>query len=598
MGYKVLRRKIIMSSTNLTGKPSVDRPWLQYYPEPLRKITVPECTVKEYLKMNCPGEDVAAMDFYGSQILWGTVFQKTEAVARSMRAVGFKEGDQIPVFLSSVPEFIYILLAAEQIGASLLCRDNTLKENVEAVRKSGAKVIIAQDYLAQHELGRFLSDTDVEKVVLIDACQSCRREDMPDYVRKNLDSRYPDEKAHGPKTMDWEEFLAIGESYKGPVDAPVDVNRPLFRAYTSGSTGPSKQVIHSAHTMLAVIAQMNFYAGASDYRPTWMVTALPPALVAVVVAMELMPLASNKLLILNPYVAVEDVDLELMRCRPNSWPLIPMFIETVMRNGRIPDDYDLSHLTAAGAGSESYNNNQLKRAQKFVDSHNCHIRFTTGYGNSEAGSNVTLPMSPYPMGNGNVGVPTILNVISVFEPGTQKELTYNEMGEICISGPGLMLGYDNEEATKKALQVHEDGMTWLHTGDIGFMNEDGVLYVQTRGKAPRYGGGDLATLPMENRLADADIKGIDDEFFVVVPDSEHVGCFLPYLYVVLEDGYTIDDIEDKVRECLDDYMQPVEIIELSERPFFHFKTNRIGLTKMILKEQLKKVPGELRRANA
>ena len=54
MGYKVLRRKIIMSSTNLTGKPSVDRPWLQYYPEPLRKITVPECTVKEYLKMNCP----------------------------------------------------------------------------------------------------------------------------------------------------------------------------------------------------------------------------------------------------------------------------------------------------------------------------------------------------------------------------------------------------------------------------------------------------------------------------------------------------------------------------------------------------------------
>ena len=62
--------------------------------------------------------------------------------------------------------------------------------------------------------------------------------------------------------------------------------------------------------MLAVIAQMNFYAGASDYRPTWMVTALPPALVAVVVVMELMPLASNKLLILNPYVAVEDVDLE------------------------------------------------------------------------------------------------------------------------------------------------------------------------------------------------------------------------------------------------------------------------------------------------
>lgn len=586
------------NNMNMTGKPSVDRPWMQYYPEALRHIQAPECTVKEYLKMNCPGEDVAAMDFYGSQILWKTVFEQSEAVAHSLKAVGFKEGDQIPVFLASVPEFIYMLLAAEQIGASLLCRDNTLKENVDAVRKSGAKVIFVQDYLAQKELGRYLSDTYVEKVVILDACQSCSRDALPDYVRRNLDSKYPDEKAHGPKTMKWEKFLEFGKNYSGAVDAPIDVNRPLFRAYTSGSTGPSKQVIHSAHTMLAVIAQMNFYAGSSDFRPTWMVTALPPALVAVVVAMELMPLASNKLLILNPYVAVEDVDLELMRCKPNSWPIIPMFIETVMRNGRMPDDYDLSHLTAAGAGSESYNNNQLKRAQNFVDAHNCHIRFTTGYGNSEAGSNVTLPMSPYPMGNGNVGVPMILNVISIFEPGTQKEMTYNQMGEICISGPGLMLGYDNEEATAKSLQVHEDGMTWLHTGDIGFMNEDGVLYVQTRGKAPRYGGGDLATLPMENRLADADIKGIDDEFFVVVPDSEHAGCFLPYLFVVLEEGYTVDDIEEAVRECLDDYMQPVEIIELPVRPFSHFKTNRLGLTMVILNGKFKGKVGVLNEAKA
>ena len=572
---------------NMTGKPSIDRPWMKYYPEVLQKmIQIPECTVKEYLKKYCPGEDVAAMDFYGTQITWKTVFEQSEAAARSLKAVGFKEGDEIPVFFALVPEFFYLLLAAEQIGASVLCRDNTLKENVEAVEKSGAKVIFAQDYLSQQELGRYLSDSYTEKVILLDACNSCNREDMPDYVQKNLDSKYPSEKAHGPKTMDWNAFLELGKSYTGQVDAPVDINRPLFRAYTSGSTGPSKQVIHSAYTMLAVIAQMNFYAGNEEQRPTWMVTCFPPALVAVVVAMTLMPLASNKLLILDPYVAVEDVDLELMRCRPNSWPLIPLFIETVMRNGRIPDDYDLSHLTAAGAGSESYNNNQLKRAQQFVLDHNCNIRFTTGYGNSEAGSNVSLPMAPHPLGNGNVGVPLLYNIISVFEPGTQNELTYNEMGEICISGPGIMLGYDNPEATAKTLQVHADGRTWLHTGDIGYMNEDGVIYVQTRGKSPRYGGGDLATLPMENIVADADIEGIDDELFVLVPDKDHAGCFLPYLFVVLKDGYTVKDIEDGVRGCLEDYMQPVDIIQLKERPFFHFKTNRIGLTQAILADNL------------
>lgn len=552
-------------------------------------IHLPECTVEDYLRENCPGDDVDAIDFYGTKIRWNTVFSQAEEIARSLRALGFGEGDQIPVFLANVPEFIYLLLAAEKIGASLLCRDNTLQENIDAVSKCGARAIIAQDWLSQDDLGRYLADTNVERVVLVNACQSCRREDMPDYVRANLDHHYPAEKAHGPKTLSWDEFLTLGTSYIGEVCAPKDIDRPLFRAYTSGSTGPSKQVIHSARTMLSVIAQMNFYAGASEYRPTWMVTSLPPTLVAVVVAMVLMPLASNKLLILNPYCAVEDVDLELMRNKPNSWPIIPMFIETVMRNGRVPKDYDLSHLTAAGAGSESYNNNQMRRAQKFLEDHNCHIRFTTGYGNSEAGSNMTLPMTPHPMGNGNVGVPMLYNVISIFEPGTQNELTYDQMGEICVSGPGLMLGYDNPKATAKALQTHEDGLTWLHTGDIGWMNEDGVIYVQTRGKATRFGGGDLATLPLENIVADANIEGIDDEFFVLVPDVEHTRYFVPYLYVVLKDGYTLADIEGPVRSCLpEEYMQPIEIRQLKARPFFHFKTNRIGLTQKILAEKTQK----------
>ena len=95
-------------------------------------IKEPKCTVLEYLKSYCPGEDVAAIDFYGKEVLWKTVFDQTEKVARSLRAMGFKEGDQIPVFLLSVPEFIPILLAAEKIGASLICRDNTIQENVEA----------------------------------------------------------------------------------------------------------------------------------------------------------------------------------------------------------------------------------------------------------------------------------------------------------------------------------------------------------------------------------------------------------------------------------------------------------------------------------
>lgn len=496
---------------NRTGKPSIDRPWMKYYPDVLMNmIKIPGCTIREYLEQHCPGKDVAAMHYYGEDILWETVFEEADRAARALKAQGFGQGDQIPVFFRLVPEFISLLLGAEKIGASLLCRDNTIEENVDAVRKSGAKVILAHDYLSMEELAAYQKGSSVEKVVLLSVLHSGDPESIPDYIQDCIDSYYKGEKASGPATMTWDAFMEAGDSYTGEVEAPVDLDRPLFRAYTSGSSGPSKQVIHSASSMLGTICQMNFYGGAEDFRPNWMVTCLPPALVAVVVAMVLMPLSSNKLLIMDPFVYEHDVDLEFMRYKANNWPVLPLFMDVIMNSKRIPADYDCSHLVAAGPGSEASNNRQLRRGQKFFNDHGCKFRLTTGYGSSEGGAALTLPMAPKPIINGNVGVPMPLTLVSIFKPGTTEELTYGEMGEICKSGPGVMLGYDDPEATAKALKLHEDGRVWLHTGDYGYMDEDGVLYSLNRGKTKRYGGGDLATLPMENLLADAEIAGIKE----------------------------------------------------------------------------------------
>lgn len=449
---------------NCDKKPSEERRWMQYYPEMmLRMIQKPDCTVWEYLERHCPGMDVAAIHYYGEDITWKTVFEESEKCAKSLKAMGFGEGDQIPVFFRLVPNFIYLLLAAEKIGASLLCRDNTLLENVEAVSKADAKAIFAHDFLSKKEMKAYCENAGVKKIILLDPMYYGDPKTLPDYIKASLDEYYPRVTAAGDCIMNWDKFLSLGEYYVGKVEVEKDLSRPLFRAYTSGSTGPSKQVIHCANSILGTICQMNFYGGADDFRPTWMVTCLPPALVAVVVSMVLLPLSSNKLLIMDPFVDPEDVDLEMMRYRPNGWPMIPMFIEMIMRNGRVPDDYDMSHLLAAGAGCEAVNNNQLDRVQSFLEKHNCKARFTVGYGSSEGGSNLTFQMAPKAIHNGNVGVPMPLNDMGVFKPGTQEELGYNEMGEICTSGPGNMLGYDRRSATAKTLQTHADGKIWLHT---------------------------------------------------------------------------------------------------------------------------------------
>ena len=581
-----------MEGMKLTNKPSVDRAWMKYFPEEVKYLQAPKCSLFEYMMGCCPGMDVVAMTYYGTDITWADMMGQVEPIAKSLRALGFGEGDQIPVFFRSVPEFYPLLFAAEKIGASLLCRDNTLEENVEAVAKSGSKIIFAHDFLQQYELDAFVRDAGVEKAILLSPYHLAVKDEMPDYVHNYIRDQYKGPSANSSEVISWDAFVELGKDFTGVVDAPADCTRPLYRAYTSGSTGPSKQVIHSAENMTGVLCQMTSYSmGPDGKRLTWMLQNLPTALVAVVVSMTLLPIASNIHLYLNPFADVYDLDLELMRLKPNCIPLIPMFMEVMMTSERIPEDFDMSFYYSGGVGAEWFSNSQSYRAQEFLRKHNSIANCTVGYGQTEAGGNCTIPacLADYPlMTDGNVGVPLPLATMGIFKPGTSEELGYNQLGEVCKCGPGTMLGYDSAEATAEVLKVHDDGKLWLHTGDLGYVNEDGVFFVLNRGANERYGGGILAGLIMENRIADARIEGIKDQFFAIPQDEAHPGYYLPYMFVVLEEGYTVEDIRGAVDAALEPYQRPVEIRVIESRPFFHFKTNRRGLAMQIHAEKLAK----------
>ena len=559
--------------------PSIERPWLKFYPEGADRMPVPAVNLSQYLKMTCRGEDLNVIHYYGTDITWKRFNSMVEKTARAMRAIGLGEDDQIPVLMQATPEFLAILIAADRIGASLLMRDNTVEENAEAIAKSGAKIMFTHDYVSQEEVDAYTA-AGVEKIITVSPMNYAIRPEMPKHVLKNLKARYPKQPAVSGALLSWYDFQDEGEDYEGIVDAEVDLSRPLFRAYTSGSTGPSKQVIHSAQTLLAAVHQLSAYATSDDFRPTWLMAILPPALIAVTSSMLLMPMTSNRLLILDPFVDPEDIDLEIMRYKPNGLAFIPMFLEILMHSKRIPADYDMSHLLAAGAGCESFNNGQVRRVQKWLNDHGCPAVFSMGFGLSEAGSSLMFPNPMYPATDGSVGMPMPLNNIGIFKG--EKEVGYNQVGEVCISTPGMMLGYDNEEATRKTIWTHADGRTWLHTSDSGYMNEDGILYLLGRGYYKRYCGEGqehkrLVEIVMENVISDAQIEGIEDAFFVFRPDAEHEGFYAPYLFVVLEDGYTVDSIREAVNDALEPHQQPAGIFQIPERPFFHFKTDRLHM---------------------
>lgn len=559
----------------VVGKASVQRPWLNYYPDEMKNMKLPDCTLNTYMQTRAHKEDDTAIHYYGTDITWKQFFEMVDQTVLALRAVGVGENTQLPVLLRSVPEFIVLLMAAEQVGAAVLCRDNTVPENAEAIARSGAHVMVIHDFLSQEELDAYAA-AGIERFITVSPCHLARTDAMPDHVKGVIERCYPAQPVRDERLVDWDDFIALGRDFRGEVRAPEDHDRPLLRVYTSGSTGPSKQVIHSAHTIISVTHQYCFYAGNMPFRPTWLLTILLPSLVAVVNTMLLMPMASNRLLILDPFVEMEDLDLEIMRYRPNFWPHIPMFIETLMRSRRLPEDYDLSHLLATGAGCEAVNNVQLENIKAFLAKHNYHEPYTLSYGLSEAGAGCVMPVFDVPTKDGCVGIPVPLNNMGVFRAGTEEELDYGEIGELWVAGPGMMLGYGEDVASDAStLKTHSDGTRWLHTGDQGFMDERGCVHVLGRGEKRRYGGGILLEVAMENKVSDARIPGVKDAFFVAAPDPDHEGCFLPYLYVALQDGVTPGDIRAVVDRVLDESEWPVEIFQVPERPFFHFKTARV-----------------------
>lgn len=291
--------------------------------------------------------------------------------------------------------------------------------------------------------------------------------------------------------------------------------------------------------------------------------------------------------VLDPFCPLEDIDIAFMEQKPNFWALVPMLCEILMKSDRIPEDYDMSHLRTLGTGAEAMNERKTQEVEAFFHKHNVTATLSAGYGQSEGCSNFTLPNPMFPLVDGCVGMPMPATVMSVFSDDLE-ELSYGEIGELCMTGPAMMLhygGWMGAEMTERTLINHPDGKCWLHTGDKAYINEHGIVYILGRGTTKRYGGGELYMMRMETKAVR--VPGVADGFFCFVPDQEHEEYFLPYFYVILDGTKTLDEVKAGLADALEDYEYPVEIRVITERPFFHFKTNRKELTAAILAEKEK-----------
>ena len=572
------------TGATLTGKASVDKPWLQFYPEALRNVEVPTITVETFLRAKNPDENKIAFEYYGNKITWKEFWGEVDKAAKSLKILGFGEENRIPVFLQSVPAHFILLIAAERIGAAIICRDDIPEELCFAIRKSKSETAFVMDYTSKSDEDLFRATTPMKRVIKISPYDYADRKSVPDYVEKEIASRYTGAIETTEGDLTWDEFLALGKDYTEDYMAQEDVNRPVFGAYTSGSTGISKLVIHSSSNIVATAFQMSIFIPPSDVPEKWWLPILPPALIAVTVSMTIFPLSAGLIMVLDPFCPLEDIDIAFMEQKPNFWALIPMFCEMLMKSDRIPEDYDMSHLRSIGTGAEAMNERKTQEVEAFFHKHNVKATLSAGYGQSEGCSNFTLPNPMFPLVDGCVGMPMPATTMAVFSEDLE-ELNYGEIGELCMMGPAMMLhyaGWRGDELTERTLINHPDGNCWLHTGDKAYINEHGIVYILGRGTTKRFGGGELYMMRMETKAVR--VAGVEDGFFCFVPDQDHEGYFLPYFFVILDETKSLDEVKAGLADALEEYEYPVDIRVIKERPYFHFKTNRKELTAAILEE--------------
>lgn len=425
--------------------------------------------------------DYYALNFNNKKITFAQMIETIETVAQALIASGVKKGDFVSVVAPNTPQALISVYAINRMGAVAnmihpLLSANEIKKFVEHV---DSKAIITFDMLYP-KLAEVEWETSQKPVMILariaDALPVYLK---PLYLMKNkLDLKFNP----NHDVVYWNDFLKRGKQRKEPL--PVDDGKGDDVAailYSGGTTGiPKGVMIHNrAFNCMAIQAEEIKRDNTKDAAGK-KALALMPVFHGFGLAMCMHTmLYFGMCVFLVPKFDFKACTKLIFKKKINHVYAVPALFEALSRSEEI-EKQDLSFLEMVAFSGDKMSDKLHNRMDKYLEKGGSTEQMTEAYGLTECLSAACI--SPFFAHKyGSTGLPLPDNKIKICEFGTHNELPRGEDGEICITGPTLMKGYyKNEVETNLALQMHEDGEKWLHTGDIGCMDEDGYLYYRQR----------------------------------------------------------------------------------------------------------------------
>ena len=546
---------------------SVAKPWLKYYDQKFIEQTVPDCSAFEYVyRQNKNHLPETAINYYGRKITYADLFVNVKKTAAAFRAIGMKKGDIATVVSVMTPEVIYAFYAADMIGATLNLVDPRYSaEGIhEYITEVDSRLLICLNvtYKRCHQAAK---RTNVERVLVISPADS-----LPLHLAIGYKMTNPDKNRYKSNVIHWKNFIAAGQNQNMNAE-PYDPEHACVVVHTGGTTGSPKGVMLTDKNFNAIAQQFGAYEKLFR-RGQKLMNIMPPFIAYGYACGVHLPLVLGLTVVIIPNLDPAKLGLLIWKYKPEHMFGVPAHYQQMAASPLLKNK-DLSFIRNYAAGGDAITAGAEQHVNEFLKEHGVEFALAKGYGMTEVSSAATAAAG---LANkvGSVGIPLVNTVVSVFEPGTETELPIGERGEICISGPAIMKGYYNKpDETAMLLHRHADGRLWAHTGDIGYMDEDGFVFLDSRIKRLiiRHDGFKVFPSMIENVISRH--PAVHQCSVVGCTDRDHVQGRLPFVYVVLDpEGdkkkrQIVRELRQLCKEDLPEYVQPVGYKFISEMPF-------------------------------
>ena len=420
-----------------------------------------------------------AFDFMGRSTTYKTLVKEIEQCAKALKTIGVREGDRVTIAMPNCPQAIQMFYAVNLVGGicNMIHPLSAEKEIEFYLNASESVTAITLDQF-YNKFENIRHNTKVVNIIIASIKDELSKPVKAGYMltEGRKVKKIPDD----APVIRWKDFLHLSCHCFYNYKVERKGSDPAVILYSGGTTGTTKGILLSNKNFNALGQQV--IAANPMFRVGDKMLAAMPLFhgFGLGVCVHTM-LSQGGRCILIPRFTAETYAKQIVKYKCNFIAGVPTLYEALLRLPSM-ENADLSSLKGVFSGGDSLSIELKKTFDKFLYDHNAKIQIREGFGTTECVTASCLT-PPHMAKEGSIGLPFPDTYYKIVEPGTDKEVPYGTEGEILIAGPTVMMEYvGHPEETAQTLRKHDDGLTWIYTGDLGTMDDEGFIYFRGRAK--------------------------------------------------------------------------------------------------------------------